>query len=224
MKLPGLLLICMICAFSLQAVSLDELQAMTSEEKRSFFLQEEGKELDKSDDFLPALLIGLRDEDEQVEEISVSLIARILPALQGMKSNDSKVPFDLSSMPEVQSVLIENVSSDNTRIRSGSVTALVYSESPNSRIESILLESIDAERNPKIKAHILDSLVSSGYDSDRIKSVLLKSINSENRHVITSAAKGIEVLTSPNPYSYSIPYDGSSKSVFEKWLPFSKDK
>ena len=37
-------------------------------------------------------------------------------------------------------------------------------------------------------------------------------------------SKGIEVLTSPNPYSYSSPYDGSSKSVFEKWLPFSKDK
>ena len=37
-------------------------------------------------------------------------------------------------------------------------------------------------------------------------------------------SNGIEVLTSPNPYSYSIPYDGSSKSVFEKWLPFSKDK
>ena len=37
-------------------------------------------------------------------------------------------------------------------------------------------------------------------------------------------SKGIEVLTSPNPYSYSIPYDGSSKSVLEKWLPFSKDK
>ena len=37
-------------------------------------------------------------------------------------------------------------------------------------------------------------------------------------------SKGIEVLTSPNTYSYSIPYDGSSKSVFEKWLPFSKDK
>ena len=29
-------------------------------------------------------------------------------------------------------------------------------------------------------------------------------------------SKGIEVLTSPNPYSYSIPYEGSSKSVFEK--------
>ena len=37
-------------------------------------------------------------------------------------------------------------------------------------------------------------------------------------------SKGIEVLTSPNPYSYSIPYEGSSKSVFEKWLPFSKEK
>ena len=37
-------------------------------------------------------------------------------------------------------------------------------------------------------------------------------------------SKGIEVLTSPNPYSYSIPYEGSSKSVFEKWLPFSKGK
>ena len=37
-------------------------------------------------------------------------------------------------------------------------------------------------------------------------------------------AVGIEVLTSPNPSSYSIPYDGPSKSVFEKWLPFSKDK
>ena len=37
-------------------------------------------------------------------------------------------------------------------------------------------------------------------------------------------SKGIEVLTSPNPSSYSIPYDGPSKSVFEKWLPFSKDK
>ena len=37
-------------------------------------------------------------------------------------------------------------------------------------------------------------------------------------------SKGIEVLTSPNPSSYSIPYDGPSKSVFEKWLPFSKGK
>ena len=36
-------------------------------------------------------------------------------------------------------------------------------------------------------------------------------------------SKGIEVLTSSNPSSYSIPYDGPSKSVFEKWLPFSKD-
>ena len=35
-------------------------------------------------------------------------------------------------------------------------------------------------------------------------------------------SKGIEVLTNTN--SYSIPYDGPSKSVFEKWLPFSKDK
>ena len=36
-------------------------------------------------------------------------------------------------------------------------------------------------------------------------------------------SKGIEVLTSPNPSSYSIPYDGPAKSVFEKWLPFSKE-
>ena len=35
-------------------------------------------------------------------------------------------------------------------------------------------------------------------------------------------SKGIEVLTETN--SYSIPYDGPSKSVFEKWLPFSKVK
>ena len=35
-------------------------------------------------------------------------------------------------------------------------------------------------------------------------------------------SKGIEVLTKSN--SYKIPYDGPSKSVFEKWLPFSKDK
>jgi len=32
--------------------------------------------------------------------------------------------------------------------------------------------------------------------------------------------KGIEVLTKTN--SYSIPYDGPAKSVFEKWLPFTK--
>ena len=37
-------------------------------------------------------------------------------------------------------------------------------------------------------------------------------------------SKGIEVLTSPNPSSYSIPYDGPSKSAFEKWLPFTKGK
>ena len=42
--------------------------------------------------------------------------------------------------------------------------------------------------------------------------------------VSTVIAVGIEILTSPNPSSYSIPYDGPSKSVFEKWLPFSKDK
>ena len=35
-------------------------------------------------------------------------------------------------------------------------------------------------------------------------------------------SKGIEVMTKNN--SYSIPYDGPAKSVFEKWLPFSKGK
>ena len=35
-------------------------------------------------------------------------------------------------------------------------------------------------------------------------------------------SKGVEVLTNTN--SYKIPYDGPSKSVFEKWLPFSKSK
>ena len=35
-------------------------------------------------------------------------------------------------------------------------------------------------------------------------------------------SKGIEVLTRTN--SYSIPYDGPSKSAFEKWLPFTKNK
>ena len=35
-------------------------------------------------------------------------------------------------------------------------------------------------------------------------------------------SKGIEVLTNTN--SYTIPYDGPSKSAIEKWLPFSKDK
>ena len=33
-------------------------------------------------------------------------------------------------------------------------------------------------------------------------------------------SKGIEVMTETN--SYKIPYNGPSKSVFEKWLPFSK--
>ena len=37
-------------------------------------------------------------------------------------------------------------------------------------------------------------------------------------------SKGIEVLTSPNPSSYSIPYDGPLKSAFEKWLPFTQGK
>ena len=35
-------------------------------------------------------------------------------------------------------------------------------------------------------------------------------------------SKGIEVLTKTN--SYTIPYDGPSKSVFEKWLPFTQGK
>jgi 4-hydroxybenzoate polyprenyltransferase len=35
-------------------------------------------------------------------------------------------------------------------------------------------------------------------------------------------SKGIDVLTNTN--SYKIPYDGPTKSVFEKWLPFSKIK
>ena len=32
-------------------------------------------------------------------------------------------------------------------------------------------------------------------------------------------AHGADLVT-----SYEIPYDGPTKSVFEKWLPFSKDK
>jgi hypothetical protein len=187
----------MVCAFSLQAVSLDELQAMTSSEKSSFFLQEEGKELDQSDDFFPALLIGLRDEDEGVREVAVSLVARIIPALQTMKSNQTEIPFNLALMPEVQSVLMGNLSSSNTRIKGGSITALVYSESPNSQIESELLNVLRNESEPKTQAHILNSLIDAGYDSENMKSALLESMNSESRHVVSSAAKGIELLT-PN--------------------------
>ena len=35
-------------------------------------------------------------------------------------------------------------------------------------------------------------------------------------------SKGVEVLTETN--SYSIPYDGPKKTVFEKWLPFTQGK
>ena len=53
-----------------------------------------------------------------------------------------------------------------------------------------------------------------------------KALNQLNNFVvfIFVFSKGIEVLTSPNPNSYSIPYDGPLKSAIEKWLPFSKDK
>ena len=55
-------------------------------------------------------------------------------------------------------------------------------------------------------------------------SSVFKTKNFDPFKIIFVFSKGIEVLTSPNPSSYSIPYDGPSKSVFEKWLPFSKDK
>jgi len=54
--------------------------------------------------------------------------------------------------------------------------------------------------------------------------ILLKYGHRVCNSIYICISKGIEVLTSPNPNSYSIPYDGPLKSAIEKWLPFSKDK
>jgi hypothetical protein len=113
-----LLLFCV--SLSLNAVSIDELDSMTSEEKLSFFLQEKGRELDHEDDFIPALLVGLRDQDVKVQRVVASKVGLLIPMLQGMKANGTEIPFDLSAMPELQNTLVENLSNADRGIRAAS--------------------------------------------------------------------------------------------------------
>ena len=182
-------------SLNLNAVSVDELKAMSSEEKLSFFHQEKGEELDHHDDFIPALLVGLRDEDVKVQRTAASSIGRVIPMLQGMKANGTEIPFDLSSIPDLQDALFENLSNADASVRTASVKALVYSESPNRKIESSLIKSFENETEPRVKAHILQSLVSAGYDSDSLKETLLDAMEDNNPQVVSSAAKGIAELT-----------------------------
>ena len=187
---------CFICLWSeLYAVSIDELKAMTPEDKKSFFSQEIGKELNDGDDFIPAMLIGLRDENVEVQKLALSNVAYVVPMLQKMKANGAEMPFDLSLMEELRDVLIDNLYSDDAQVRSASIHALVYSDAPNKQIESTLIQKFESENDPQVKGSILDSLINAGYDSDRVGSVLVESMNSENRYIVSSAAKGIEVLT-----------------------------
>ena len=188
-----LLLFCV--SLSLNAVSIDELDSMTSEEKLSFFLQEKGRELDHEDDFIPALLVGLRDQDVKVQRVVASKVGLLIPMLQGMKANGTEIPFDLSAMPELQNTLVENLSNADRGIRAASVKALAFSQSPNSEIESSLIQSFWNETEPRVKAQILKSLVDAGYESENLEKTLIKAMGSNNQQIVSSAANGIEMLT-----------------------------
>lgn len=195
MKLALFSFLSFFLSLSLHGVSIDELESMTSEEKLSFFLQKEGRELDHQDDFIPALLIGLRDRDVEVQRVAASMVGLLIPMLQGMKANGEYIPFDLSGMPELQATLVENLSNADSGIRTASVKALAYSQAPSSEIESSLIQSFQNENEPRVKAKILKSLVDSGYESESLERTLIEAMRSSDPQVISSAAKGIEVLT-----------------------------
>ena len=179
---------------ALRAVSLSDLKVMPPEEKIAFFRQDEGKELDRADDFIPALIIGIKSGHPEVQQVTLGVTSQTLAAVQQLKSQGHESPFALTAIPELRDALSQSLQDEDPKIRGASVFPLLYSDSNNQRIESLLMDAFDAETNQQVKASILQNLVEVGYDSERIKEALLRSIVQEDRHLIESAAKGIAIL------------------------------
>ena len=178
----------------LHAVSLSELEEMSPEQQISFFRQDEGKELDRSEDFIPSLIIGIESESSEVKQVTLGVTSQVLAAVQQLKSQGHEAPFTLTAIPELQDALSQSLQNEDPKIRGASVFPLLYSDSNNQRIESLLMDAFDVETNQQVKAGILKNLVEVGYDSERIKGALLESIVQNDRHLIESAAKGIAIL------------------------------
>ena len=178
----------------LHAVSLSELEEMSPEQQISFFRQDEGKELDRSEDFIPSLIIGIESESSEVKQVTLGVTSQVLAAVQQLKSQGHEAPFTLTAIPELQDALSQSLQNEDPKIRGASVFPLLYSDSNNQRIESLLMDAFDVETNQQVKACILQNLVEVGYDSERIKGALLESLVQDDRHLIESAAKGIAIL------------------------------
>lgn len=178
----------------LYAVDTEIFSTMSSDEKKSFFMQEKGQKLSNADDFIPVLMLGLMDTNIEVKQKAFMFASQTMVGLQKLRAKSIQMPFDLSEMPKLQKVLLQNLSNKDDLIRSGSISALIYSDSPNPTFESSLVKQFKNEENPEIKASILESLVYAGYDSEEFKELLVESLEHDNRHVIEKAALGISVL------------------------------
>jgi hypothetical protein len=143
----------------LHAVSLSELEEMSPSEKVAFFRQDEGKELDCSEDFILSLIIGIESESSEVKQVTLGITSQALAAVQQLKSKGHEAPFALTAIPELQDALSKSLQSEDPKIRGASVFPLLYSDSNNQRIESLLMDAFDVETNRQVKAGILQNLV-----------------------------------------------------------------
>tara|TARA_B100001093_G_C26817473_1_gene1010402 strand:+ start:742 stop:1812 length:1071 start_codon:yes stop_codon:yes gene_type:complete len=174
---------------------LEAYQNMDTAKRVDFFKQSKFRKLSKPNNFFNVFMMGLSDEDPSVRKYAGMSLSFVISGLQNSSLRGQEIPWDLSIIvPDLQNSIISNIQTSDDELKGALILSLAYSDSPNKKIEDVLLDVFTKEKNGELRGTILKTLAFVGYESDQFKSILVESLESENRDLLYGALKAVAIV------------------------------
>ena len=97
--------------------TLNDVAKMSVEERYSIFHDNKIQYIADHNDFLPLIILGVKDEDAKVRHDAVATARFFVGGLQEMKFKGKPITFDISRLPDLQNALIEKLSDPDHNVR-----------------------------------------------------------------------------------------------------------
>ncbi len=156
----------LVAAEAVPALTIEEYQAKTPEQKLLVLRGRPDRVLADTSQLLRLYSMSLKDSSLDVQRAAAQASVFLVMGLQEAKGLGSSPTFPERDSTELQRALVELLNHDDKATRISSVTALAYSSPPTSEIEKLLLSKISAEKDDEAAGGMLEAVAQAGYKSE----------------------------------------------------------
>jgi len=176
-------------------LTLAQVSKLEVTERVRFYQNFQPKNLANLDEFIPALIYGLKDPDDVVRAAAFGNTVYVMIGLQEMKQQGQPMPpLTVADIQRLQQALLDGLKDKLPEVRGTAMVALIYSGPRNPMIEQALSTTLSHESDQQLRVGMAKEMALAGYNDPMAKEGLVAALDNPDSKVREEAAKAIAVV------------------------------